>query len=369
MRYYLIAGERSGDLHAGNLARALYNYDSSAQMRGFGGDYMEGAGVKIGINYKEVAIMGFWEVLTNLNKIQTYLKKCREDILSFQPDVVILVDYGGFNKRMAAWAKHKNIKVFYYISPKVWAWNQKRAIGLKATVDKMFVILPFEKEFYKKFDWNVDYVGNPVLDAIKAHKPSEDFFKKHQLPDTKFIALLPGSRKQEVTNIAEKMSEVVKSFPDHHFAVAAVNNLAPSVYDPLRNIRNVHFVLEDTYNLLQHSTAAVVTSGTATLETALFDVPQVVVYKTGTISYLIARSLIMVPFISLVNLVAGREVVKELIQNDLNVEKLTEELKKVLKDENRLKILDAYNEIRKSLDTGSASDNTARLMFQYLKQA
>lgn len=370
MRYFLIAGERSGDLHAGNLVKVIRKYDADAAMHGLGGEYMKDAGVTIAVHYSEMAVMGFWEVLTSLRKIGIYLNRCKQEIITFGPDVIILVDYGGFNKRIAAWAKSKGLKVFYYISPKVWAWNQNRAWKLKATVDKMFVILPFEKEFFKKFNWEVDYVGNPVLDAVKSHYPDPDFKKRYKLPDDKpVIALLPGSRKQELLNIISKMAEVVPSFPDYTFVVAAVNNLDQALYQPLKGFTNVHFVNEDTYNLLQHSSAAVVTSGTATLETALFKVPQVVVYKTSPLTYRIVNLIIRVPFISLVNLIAGKEVVRELIQNELSSENLINEIKLLVGGHKREKMLNAYDEIWNILDTGSASENAGRLMVHYLRNS
>ncbi|HYF68842.1 MAG TPA: lipid-A-disaccharide synthase [Ohtaekwangia sp.] len=368
MRYYFIAGERSGDLHTGNLAKAILKYDSEATMRGFGGEYMRGAGIDVAVDYNEMAVMGFWEVLMNLNKISRYIKRCKEDILQFKPDVVILIDYGGFNKRIAAFAKQKNIRTFYYISPKVWAWNQNRAWKLKAIVDRMFVILPFEKEFYKKFNWDVDYVGNPVLDAVKAHSPAVDFKVRHNIdPTLPLVALLPGSRKQELLNIIALMADVAKRFPEYRFAVAVVNNLDTQLYQPLRELSNVTFVTEDAYNLLQNSAAAIVTSGTATLETALFRVPQIVVYKTSAVTYRIVKMIIRVPFISLVNLIAGREVVRELIQNDLTVENVAEELEAILTGPKREAVMQGYDEIIQILDTGSASDNAGRLMVGYLK--
>jgi lipid-A-disaccharide synthase len=369
MRYFLIAGERSGDLHTSNLVKVIRKNDGDATMRGFGGEYMKEAGVEVTVHYSEMAVMGFWEVLTSLRKISRYLDRCKLEIVQFKPDVLILVDYGGFNKRIAAWAKKKGIRVFYYISPKVWAWNQNRAWKLKATVDKMFVILPFEKDFFKKFGWDVDYVGNPVLDAIKAHHPDNAFMSKNNLPEDKpVIALLPGSRKQELLNMIGPMADVVSSFPEFTFVVAAVNNLDQNLYQPLKAFPNVRFVFEDTYNLLQHSRAAVVTSGTATLETALFKVPQVVVYKTSAITYRIVKIIIRVPFISLVNLIAGREVVRELIQSDLSSENLINEIKQLVAGEKRDKMLHAYDEIFQALDTGSASENAGRLMVSYLKK-
>jgi lipid-A-disaccharide synthase len=366
LRYYIIAGERSGDLHSGNLAKAIRTYDGDAVMRGFGGECMKEAGVDLAVHYKEIAIMGFWEVLTNLRKISQYLNRCKNDILLFKPDVVVLVDYGGFNKKIAAWAKSNGFKTFYYISPKVWAWNQKRAWKLKAIVDRMFVILPFEKDFYKKFDWEVDYVGSPVLDAVKAHKPAGDFKIKNEIADTDtVISLLPGSRKQELRGMIPTMAEVAKRFPHYQFAVAAINGM-DELYAPLKQLSNVKFIIEDTYNLLQNSTAAIVTSGTATLETALFNVPQIVVYKTSLISYWISKAVIMVKYISLVNLIADKEVVRELIQDDFTVDKLVVELESIINSPRRRVILDEYKTIYKQLDTGSASDNAGRLMVKYL---
>jgi lipid-A-disaccharide synthase len=367
MKYFIIAGERSGDLHAGNLARALKRFDPDATMRGFGGEYMQSAGVDLAVHYRDIAVMGFWEVITSLRKISRYLNLCKQEIVAFQPDVIVLVDFGGFNKRIAAWAHERSIKVFYYISPKVWAWNQKRALKLKATVDRMFVILPFEKTFYRKFDWDVDYVGNPVLDAIKSHQRDDGFLQRHSIPtDAPLVALLPGSRKQEVEKVATAMADVVKSFPGVRFAVATVSNLDESTYTPL-HAPNVIFVREDTYNLLSYSNAAVVTSGTATLETALLKVPQVVVYHTSALSYLIAKSLIRVPYISLVNLIADKPVVRELIQHDLTTENLVHELTGLLSGSKRDKMLQEYDEIYRLLDIGSASENAARKMVAYLK--
>lgn len=367
MKYYLIAGERSGDLHAGNLTKSLLTFDPAASMRGFGGEYMKAAGVDLAVHYDEIAVMGFWEVLISLRKIRRYLNRCKQDILAFKPDVVILVDYGGFNKRIAAWAKQSGFRTFYYISPKVWAWNQSRAWKLKDTIDRMFVILPFEKEFYKKFEWDVDYVGNPVLDAIKAHSADPGFRDRHTLSDgSPVIALLPGSRRQELRNVIPLMAEVAKRFPAWQFLVASIDSLEKDLYRPLSVLQNVQFVRNNTYNLLQNSTSAIVTSGTATLETALLKVPQVVVYKTSRLSYLIAKSLIKVRFISLVNLVADKEVVRELIQNDFNPEAVSAELEAITTSSKRDLILSDYEKIYRTLDIGSASQNAAKLMVEYL---
>jgi len=364
MKYYIIAGERSGDLHAGNLAKAIRVNDAAAELRGFGGEFMEQAGVVLALHYREMAFMGLAELFLNINKIRKYTRLCKDDILAYKPDVIILIDYGGFNLGIARFAKKRGFKIFYYIPPKYWAWYQNRALWLKPYVDRLFVILPFEKEFFKKFDWHADYVGNPVLDAVKAHAADNDFMSKNHVPVKEgFIALLPGSRKQELKRIIPLMAEVARKEPTHLFGVAAVNNLDRSLYREISELSNVKLIFEDTYNLLLHSSAAVVTSGTATLETALFRVPQVVVYKANGISYWMAKFMIKVPFISLVNLVAGKQVVKELIQAEANPETVTKELRMILLDKiYRDNMLEGYNQVIRILDTGSASENAARLM-------
>jgi lipid-A-disaccharide synthase len=368
MRYYIIAGERSGDLHGGNLIRALKKNDHQAEIRGFGGEYMQEAGATLAVHYAEMAVMGFGEVLTSMAKILRYIKKCKHDIVQFNPDVIILIDYGGFNRQIAKFGKKNSIRVFYYITPKVWAWNTGRAIELKKNVDRMFVILPFEKDFYKKFDWDVDYVGNPVLDAVKSHVPDPSFSSKHTIDTSKpVVALLPGSRKQELRNISPVLIDVAKRFPQVQFLVATVKNLPEDHYDGFKKLPNVKLVVEDTYNLLLHARAAIVTSGTATLETALFKVPQVVVYRASAFTVWFVKLVIKVEWISLVNLIGGKEVIKELIQRKANAEDISTELAALVKDENyRAKILQDYKEIYETLDTGSASENAARLMIHYL---
>jgi lipid-A-disaccharide synthase len=366
MRYYLIAGERSGDLHGGNLVKSLKQYDNNAEFSGFGGDRMSEEGVSLTLHYKHLAFMGFFEVLKNLFKISGYLKLCKRDILKFKPDVVVLIDYGGFNLKMASFLKKNNIKTYYYITPKVWAWNQGRAWKIKRLIDRMFVILPFEKDFYKNYDWEVDYVGNPVLDAIKSHEQKD-------LPlgneNKEVIAVLPGSRKQEVINVINLLPAVIKGNPDLYFVIATVDNLDDSLYDPVIGFSNVELIQGRTYDLLLKAKAAIVTSGTATLETALLKVPQVVIYKTSSISYHIGKRLIKVGYISLVNLIADKPVVKELIQNDLNEANLKKELNELVSnDQHRTQIISDYKEIYQTLDVGSASDNTARLIVNYLKE-
>jgi lipid-A-disaccharide synthase len=370
MRYYIIAGERSGDLHGGNLIKAIKKYDANAKVRAFGGDYMKEAGAELMVHYREMAYMGFVEVIKNLGTISRYVIKCKKDILDFKPDVIILIDYAGFNRRISSFAKKNNLKVFYYISPKVWAWHQRRALQLKATVNRMFVILPFEKDFFSKYNWEVDYVGNPVLDAVKAQVPDNNFWLKNNLSSTRpLIALLPGSREQELRSMIPVLSGTVKRFPQYQFGVAAINGLGQELYEELSCLANVTMIYEDTYNLLLNARAAIVTSGTATLETALFKVPQTVIYKTSRVSYLIVKMVIRVTFISLVNLIAGKEVIRELIQDNANPKEIADELTRLVSDEiYRRKILNEYNAIYKMLDIGSASDNAARLMLKYLKE-
>lgn len=371
MKFYLIAGERSGDLHGGNLMKAIKRLMPEATFRGFGGDDMHTAGLDLVVHYRELAFMGFAEVLANLTTISKKLKQCQQDIVQFKPDVIILIDYAGFNLRIAKFAKARGIKVYWYISPKVWAWNQNRAWKLKASVDKLFVILPFEKQFFKRYNWEVDYVGNPVLDAVKAHQPDPLFLSKNRFkPDVPLVAFLPGSRKQELHNIVPLMAAVAARLPHIQFGIATVNNVSSDLYDPLKGLPNVHSIDGTTYDLLAHANAAIVTSGTATLETALFKVPQVIVYKTSWLSYAIGKLVIRVPFISLVNLVAEREVVKELIQQDASEENVLSELKNILEVKTyREGIGKGYNEIINVLDTGSASENTARLMVEYLQSS
>ncbi len=369
MRYYIIAGERSGDLHGSNLIKSLRQYDPQAVVRGFGGDEMKSAGAEIVVHFEEMAFMGFVRLITNYGTIRRMLKFCKEDIVRFRPDAVILIDYGGFNRRIAAFTKPRSIKTFYYIPPKIWAWYQSRAKEIKANVDRLFVILPFEKEFYKRYDWEVDYVGNPVLDAVKSFRPDLAFRAKNSLTDQKpLVALLPGSRKMELQKIVPLMSELVDQHPEYQFAVASLPDLEPELYRPLQGRTNVSFIQDDTYNLLHVARAAVVTSGTATLETALFKVPQVCVYKAGWLEYRIAKMLVKVEWVSLVNLIGNKSVIKELIQDDATLQGVSDELAALVNEGNRRQgMLEDYDRIYKILDTGSASDNAGRLMVSYLK--
>lgn len=368
MRYYLIAGERSGDLHGGNLVRALKVKDPDGVFRGFGGDQMKSAGTELRVHYDELAFMGFITLLWNYRTIRRMLALCKQDILEFRPDVIILIDYGGFNRRIAKFAKPQGIRTFYYIPPKVWAWYQSRARELQRTIDRMFVILPFEKEFYKGYGMDVDYVGNPVLDAVKAFVPDPDFASRHGFDRKPVVALLPGSRRMELKRMIPVMYRLVERFPDVQFALAAVSGLDGKLYEPLRSHPRVRWVQDDTYNLLKMSRAAVVTSGTATLETALFNVPQVCVYKAGWLEMKIGKAVVKVKYISLVNLIAGKEVIRELIQEEASVETITAELSRLLMEgDYRRSMLAAYTDTLKVLDTGSASENAAGLMIDYLR--
>jgi lipid-A-disaccharide synthase len=370
MKYYIIAGERSGDLHGSNLIKGIRKNDPDAQIRAWGGDMMQEAGAEIVKHYRDLAFMGFFEVVKNLPTILGFLFFCKKDIKNFQPDVVILIDYAGFNMRVAKFAKTNGFKTFYYISPKVWAWNQSRALKIKQFVDKMFVIFPFEKEFFQKFEYEVEYVGNPLFDAIDDFTPNPNFRKDARLGQKPIIALLPGSRKQEVETMLGLMMSQVYEFPDYQFVIGAVSNLPKELYARWQSIFPVKIVMDDAYNLLSVADAALVTSGTATLETALFNIPQVVCYKGGWAAYQVYKRVIRVPFVSLVNLIAGREVVKELLQNDLTKESLFTELSKItINQTTRQNQLDSYAEIRNILGEKGASERTGRLIVDALKDS
>ncbi|GAA4397022.1 lipid-A-disaccharide synthase [Nibrella viscosa] len=368
MKYYLIAGERSGDLHGANLIRAIRRHDPEAYCRAYGGEQMEEAGATLVRHYRDMAFMGFWEVLQNLRTIRRYLRECERDLLTHRPDVLILIDYAGFNLRMARFAKQQGIRVFYYISPKVWAWNQRRALKIKATVDRLFVIFPFEVDFFGNYDYKVDYVGNPLLDAIAAFQPNPAFRQEHGVGSKPIIALLPGSRQQEVSAMLSVMLTTVPQFPQHQFVIGRVSNLPDTLYaEAISRYPQVKVVTDAAYDLLHIAEAALVTSGTATLETALFNVPQVVCYQTTWLSYQIARRLIAVPYISLVNLIMEKEVVKELIQDNLNPEELSSELRQLTQGgHKRAGQLADYEALRRKMGTPGASDRAGSLMVRYL---
>ena len=368
MKYYLVAGERSGDLHGGNLIREIHRKDPEAEVRCWGGDAMEVAGAELVTHYREMAFMGFLEVVKNLKTIRNFLQTCKQDLLDFQPDAVILIDYPGFNLRIAKFAKKQDWPVYYYIAPKTWAWNAGRTHKLRKYVDQVFSILPFEESFFRKYDVNVTYVGNPLLDAINNFRSDPLFRQQRRIPEKPIIALLPGSRRQEIDNVLAVMLDVVTTFPAAHFAVAAVGNLPAYYYNPVRSHPQVSIVTDQTYQVLSIADLAIVTSGTATLETALFNVPQIVVYKTSTISYRIARALIRVPYISLVNLIMDGEVVPELIQKEFNSEKVSNIGQKLLANsEERQAQLASYKLLRNLLGDSDTSSEVAQKILDDLQ--
>ena len=366
MKYFIIAGERSGDLHASNLMKEIKVKDPEAEFRFVGGDMMIAQGGKLIFHNSEMAFMGFVEILGSLSKILRVMKQCKAEITSFKPDVVLLVDFASFNMRIAKWAKKNGFRVDYYISPKVWAWKENRAYNIKKFVDHLYCILPFEKEFYKRFEYKVDYVGNPLLDAIADFKPQDDFYSKHRLSDKPIIAILPGSRKQEIESILYVMMSVVNAFPQFQFVIAGVDHFPEEYYEQFIRNDDIHVVYNETYELMSESKFAIVCSGTATLETALFNVPQVVCYQTSFISATIARLLIKVQYVSLVNLIADKEIVRELIQENFTPHNLLDELNKLTKDPSHVqKIMDGYAELRTLLGEAGASKRTAELITNY----
>ncbi len=365
MKYYIIAGEASGDLHGSNLMKSLLEQDSNAEIRFWGGDLMQAVGGTLVKHYRELAFMGFVEVLFNLKTILNNIKICKEDILQFQPDVIIFIDYPGFNMRIAKWAKEIGIKTHYYISPQIWAWKENRINAIKRDVDKMYVILPFEKNFYEdKHHYPVEFVGHPLIDAIQNQKPIEaaTFKAENNLNEKPIIALLPGSRKQEITKMLSVMLSVVDDFPDYQFVIAGAPSQEFSFYENFITKKNIKFISNKTYDLLKIAHAALVTSGTATLETALFKVPEVVCYKGSWISYQIAKRIITLKYISLVNLIMDKEVVTELIQDNCNTKNIKKELTKILDPEYRKNLLTQYDTLEQKLGGTGASKKTAELI-------
>ena len=363
MKYYIIAGEASGDLHGSNLIKQLHEQDAKANVRCWGGDLMQDAGATLVKHYRDLAFMGFVEVILNLRTILRNISVCKADVESFEPDVLVLIDYPGFNMRMAKWAKEKGMKVTYYISPQIWAWKQNRGHALKRDCDRMLVILPFEERFYKdKFNWDVDFVGHPLIDAISQR---DDVTKLDDIPNDKpIVALLPGSRTQEINTMLPIMLKAAKSFPNYRFVIAGAPSREAAFYRPFLN-DNVHLVQGKTYNLLQLAHAALVTSGTATLETALFKVPEVVCYKGHAVSYQIAKRLVRdIHYISLVNLVMDKETVKELIQSELTVKNLKTELGQILEGGQRVKMKKEYDVLQEKLGGSGASAKAARIIIE-----
>ena len=370
MKYYIIAGEASGDLHGSNLMKSIFEQDNLADIRFWGGDLMQNVGGKLVKHYRELAFMGFAEVVLNLKTIFDNLKICKNDILDFNPDVIIFIDYPGFNMRIAKWAKLKNIKTHYYISPQIWAWKENRIKDIKRDFDKLFVILPFEKDFYeKKHDFKVDFVGHPLIDAIQNRNQDQNnnFRSQNNLNNKPIIAILPGSRKQEITKMLSVMLSVANDFNEYQFVIAGAPSQEYSFYEKFLFNKNIKFVSNKTYDLLSNSYAALVTSGTATLETALFKVPEIVCYKTSWISYKIAKQIIKLKYISLVNLIMDEEVVTELIQENCNKKNLKIELNKLLDGNNRKKLLEQYDVLEQKLGGIGASQKTAKLIIADLK--
>lgn len=363
MKYYIIAGEASGDLHASNLVAEIKKKDKKAEFRGCGGDLMQAQGVDLLKHYSTMAFMGFVEVAVHMRKVLCNIADTKKDILAYQPDALILVDYPGFNLRIAKFAHAKGLKVYYYISPQVWAWKRRRVRKIKASVDKMLVILPFEEEFYRQYSVDVTYVGNPLLDELAKFGTSNRsiFLRRNSLGEKReIIALLPGSRKQEIKRMLPLMLKAVSHFPDYQFVIAGVSSIEKELYKRIIGNTDVFLIENQTYELLQNSSAAVVTSGTATLETALFTVPEVVCYKSSGLSYQLAKAMIKVKYISLVNLVMDREVVRELIQGDLTEDNIVKELDQLLHNGKRQRrLLEDYDELKERLGNAGASEKAA----------
>lgn len=373
MKYYVLAGEASGDLHASNLIREISLIDRQAQFRGFGGDLMEKAGMTVLKHYRDLAFMGLVPVILNIRTIRKNFRFCEQDMLAFQPDVLILIDYPGFNLRMAKFAKAHGIRTFYYISPKIWAWKQERVHKVKAYVDEMFTILPFEADFYRKFDYPVNYVGNPLLDAILEKKTEPDFprfYTENNLPEKPILALLPGSRKGEISILLPVMLKAAARFPEYQCVVAGAPNMGIEFYQPFMSGLKAPILWGKTYDILIHSRVAIVSSGTATLETAILNVPQVVVYQlppNWLFKYL-KKFFLKTQWVSLVNIILGREAVTELIQSDFTLDNVVLELKRILDDpENEKRMLNDYRDMMIKLGEPGASKRAAGLMVQKLK--
>lgn len=375
MKYYILAGEASGDLHASNLIRQISLLDPQAQFRGFGGDLMEKAGMTVLKHYRDMAFMGIVPVIMNLRTIKKNFRFCEQDLLAFNPDVLILVDYPGFNLRMAKFAKANHIRTFYYISPKIWAWKKKRVYRVKAYVDEMFTILPFENEFYNRFDYKVNYVGNPLLDAILEKKTAPDyarFYAENLLEDKPILAILPGSRKGEISVLLPTMLEAASRFPELQCVIAGAPNMGAEFYQPFMKAHTAPIIWGKTYEILIHSRAAIVSSGTATLETAILNVPQVVVYQltpNWLFKYL-KKYFLKTKWVSLVNIILQKEAVTELIQSDFTLENIIRELEKIVHDPvNEKRMLNDYQQMMTLLGEKGASGRAARLMVSKLKES
>jgi lipid-A-disaccharide synthase len=372
MKYYLTAGEESGDLHGSKLMQGLKISDPEAEFRYFGGDLMAAEGGTLVRHYRQTAVMGLFKVIFNLRKISGNLRFCKQDIAEYQPDALILIDYSGFNLRIAKFARPAGFRVIYYISPKVWVWDRKRVYTIKKNVDKMYVILPFEVDFYQQYNYPVEYVGNPIVDAVEESRANaverQEFCSRNGLDDSPIIALLAGSRKEEIKYCLPEMLAVMNQFPGYRFVIAGAPAISPEYYARFTGNSDVDIVFDQTYDLLMNSVAAVVTSGTATLETALFGVPEVVIYKMGELTYQIGRHFVKPKYFSLVNLILDREVVKELLQYRIR-KKIAGELHRILEDETyRMVMLDNYGKLRNRLGESGAYHRLARSIATYVGQ-
>ncbi len=371
MKYYIIAGEASGDLHGSNLIKYLQQKDPGCLIRAWGGDKMQAQGAILVKHINELAFMGFVEVAKNIRTILSNINFCKADILAFDPDAVIFIDYPGFNLRIARFCKASKIKTIYYISPQIWAWHQSRIKAIRRDIDKMLVILPFEKDFFARHNFEVDFVGHPLLDALSESQSSEsneDFLTRNGLSTKPIIALLPGSRKQEIVRMLPVMASIVAQYPHFQFVVAGTMAHTPDFYKQNMGNELLTVVFGETYSLLKNALAALVTSGTATLETALIGTPQVVCYKTGDFSYQIARRLVKLKYISLVNLIMDEKLVSELIQNELNPQRLARELDIISLDENKRQLLAVkYDQLREKLGGKGASEKAASIIHSFTK--
>ena len=361
MKYYIIAGEASGDLHGSNLIKEIIELDPSSEIRAWGGDKMQSAGAKVVKHFKDLAFMGFYEVLINIVTILKNISFCKKDILEFSPDKIIFIDYPGFNMRIAKWSKKYKFETVYYIAPQLWAWNEKRIKNIKKYINSLYVILPFEKEFFElKHNYPVKFLGHPLVDSISNFKKNYDSSKEQIISNKKpVIAILPGSRKQEIKKILNTVIKIVEYFPNYQFIVAGAPNIELNYYNSSLKNKNIKVIANKTYELLSISTAAIVTSGTATLETALFKVPQVVCYKSSYFSYFIAKLIVKIKYISLVNLIMDQQIVKELIQQDCNKVNITNELKKILDLNHRKSLLIKYDELTSVLGNYGTSKRVA----------
>jgi lipid-A-disaccharide synthase len=370
MKYYLIAGEASGDLHGSKLMQGLKTSDPEAEFRYFGGDLMAAEGGTLVRHYRQTAVMGLFKVIFNLRKISGNMRFCKQDVAAYQPDALILIDYSGFNLRIAKFARPSGFRVIYYISPKVWVWDRKRVHTIRKNVDRMYVILPFEVDFYQQYNYSVEYVGNPIVDAVEEGRANgadrTEFCSRNGLDDRPIIALLGGSRKEEIKHCLPEMLAVINQFPGYRFVIAGAPAISPEYYARFTGESDVDIVFDQTYDLLMHAVAAVVTSGTATLETALFGVPEVVIYKMGELTYQIGRHFVKPKYFSLVNLILDREVVKELLQYRLR-KKIANELHRILEDEiYRMVMLDNYRKLRNRLGEAGAYHRLAGSIAKYV---